>query len=141
MKSKENYLKRIEAIQTFFMNNPRSKFVDVMRAFPDTPSGTISATMSFMYQVGHLTRNEYYEYSVPAVLSTSKQIAGDIAKMQKRKNEVKLNRSKSSDLFTTQHHPNPEHHLSIQKQIEEAVQLLKSQGYKVLAKKTEYTEI
>jgi hypothetical protein len=139
MKSKENYLKRIEAIQTFFMNNPRSKFVDVMRAFPDTPSGTISATMSFMYQVGHLTRNDYYEYSVPSVLSTSKQIAGDISKMLKRKNEAKLKEPKPSDLFNAP--SNFENALSIQKRIEQAIELLKSQGYKILAKKTEYTEI
>ena len=141
MRNETTYLTRLESFQNYFKHYPKSKLKDLCEYFNEMPYGTISATLSFMYQSGHLTKNDKAEYSLPAVVSTARQIAGDIAKMQKRKNEAKLTRSNSSDLFTAQHHPNPERHLSIQKQIEEAVQLLKSQGYKVLAKKTEYTEI
>ena len=138
MKSKENFVKRIEAIQRFLTNNPRSKFVDICEAFPNIKPGTLSCNLSLMTQSGHLTRNEFYQYSAPAVLSTANKIIGDITKMQKLKYS-KQSESKPSDLFNAP--SNPDKILSIQKQIEQAVALLKSQGYKVLAKKTEYTEI
>lgn len=137
MRSKENFAKRIESIQSYLIANPRSKFVDICENFPHIKPGTLSCNLSLMTQSGHLNRNEYYEYSAPAVLSTAKQILGDISKMQKAKRKIQQNEQATSDLFTE----SKTQIRSIQKQIEEAVALLKSHGYKVLAKKTEYTEI
>ena len=141
MRNETTYLTRLESFQNYFKHYPKSKLRDLCEYFNEMPYGTISATLSFMYQSGHLTKNDKAEYSLPAVVSTARQIAVDIAKMQKQKNGAKLIRSNKSDLFTTQHYPNPEHNLSIQKQIEAAIELLKSHGYKILKSKNEWSEV
>jgi TolA-binding protein len=137
MRNEATYLNRLESFQNYFKHYPKSKLKDLCEYFKDMPYGTISATLSFMYQSGHLTKNDKAEYSLPAVVSTARQIAVDIAKMQKAKRKIQENEQSINDLFAESRMQIK----SIQKQIEEAVALLKSQGYKVLAKKTEYTEI
>jgi len=143
MKSKENYLKRLETFQNYFKHYPKSKLKDLCEHFNQLPYGTISATLSFMYQSGHLTKNDQNEYSLPAVVSTAKQIAGDIAKMQKAKRILNVTKSQDKQLgfFVNGTWHDGEHTLTIQKRIEQAIELLKSNGYKILAKKTEYAEI
>jgi biotin operon repressor len=137
MRNETTYLNRLESFQNYFKHYPKSKLKDLCEYFTEMPYGTISATLSFMYQSGHLTKNDKSEYSLPAVISTARQIAVDIAKMQKAKKI--LNQSKETNqqlgFFLT---PKLS---STQKRIDEAISLLKSHGYKILAKKTEYAEI
>jgi hypothetical protein len=137
MRNQQNYFKRLESFQNYFKHYPKSKLKDLCAYFHELPYGTISATLSFMYQSGHLTKNDNSEYSLPAVVCSAKQIAVDIAKMQKAKKVLDQSKETNQQLgfFLT---PKLS---STQKQIDEAISLLKSHGYKILAKKTEYSEI
>jgi hypothetical protein len=145
MKSREIYYNRLAALQTYFKENPKSTLNDAAAYFTEIPKGTISSTLSFMYQTGHLVKNGEGRYSVPAILSSPKQIAGDITRNQKKKQEDIKNGahliSQNGRLFSVEPLDTPRHASTIQKQIEDAIALLKSQGYKILAKKTEYAEI
>lgn len=138
MRNSENYYKRLKAIQTFFMEYPNSTLREASAFFSDIPKGTISATMSFMHQSGHLIAGPNNTYSSPSVLSTPKQIASDIFKLNKAKRNKPASELK---LFVDARMQNVENVSIIQKQIEDAIVLLKSKGYKILARKTEYAEI
>jgi len=137
MKSRQNYYERLELFQNYLKYNNKVRLKDFVNHFHKMPYGTISATLSFMYMAGHLTKNENNEYSLPSVVSSAKQIASDITKMLKAK-KSKPEPSKINgplNLFKG------EEFETIQVKIQNAIELLKSNGYKILAKKTEYTEI
>lgn len=152
MRDRENYYKRLEAVQTYFLQHPKTSLNEATAYFSQIPKGTMSATLSFMYQTGHLVKTSAGRYSVPAILSSPKQIAGDIWRNQKKKESdakkfIYTTEAINGVSFMTDVPPTPknlfngEEFETMQVQIQKAIELLKSNGYKILAKKTEYTEI
>jgi hypothetical protein len=139
MRISKPFLQRIESIQTFFLQNPNSTFNDCLEAHPFLPKGTLSFTISAMKIMGHLIKGTSGRYSTPAVVCSSKQIAGDIRKYnEQRKNNRENKRfqtQNNSSLFNL-----PESG-SLQDQIEKAAKLLKTHGYKILKPTTEWSEM
>jgi hypothetical protein len=139
MKNQNGLKQRIESVQMYFYEHPNSTFNDCLEAHPFLPKGTLSYTISAMKIMGHLIRDDKGRYSTPAVLCSSKQIAGDVSKYNKQRemdrDKNRLQQQNNASLFNL-----PESS-SLQDQIEKAAKLLKTHGYKILKPTTEWREM
>ena len=144
-RSSLNYYARIERIQKWYSTNPGLHVNELLNEMADTPRGTLSSLISLMHTAGHLVRHEKGFYTLPEMVASAKSVAFDIAKSKKNPSLFTRKRKHTVHTFPKPTEPkklfNGEEFETIQEKIKNAIDLLKSQGYKVLAKKTEYTEI
>jgi len=146
-----NYVARIERVQKWFAANPGVHVNDLLEDMSDTPRGTLSSLLSHMQGAGHLIRQSKGFYSLPELTASARSVAYDIKKLKKsptlfRKSrckgvrpEMPLNapiETQASNLLqpvTTneQISKNVLAEFKRNKEIMEAVDLLKSYGIKV----------
>jgi hypothetical protein len=152
MKFRSSYVNRIERIQKWINDNPGVHVNDMLDEFSDTPRGTVSALLSFMLRAGHVVRGTKGYYSLPELIASPKSVALDILKQNKAPNlfnhakrrkggsmpqiapieiESVTNRNQLPQVIT----PTPAD------EIMRAIELLKSQGYKILKSKNEWSEV
>ena len=116
------------------------------------PKGTISPFLSFLVQTKNVVYHNH-KYKLPDFPKRADYVANDIKALVNGKRKIRIekrNKRFESLKITPQPFPkNPEplnlfkgeEFETIQVKIQNAIELLKSNGYKILAKKTEYTEI
>jgi hypothetical protein len=100
------------------------------------PLGTVSSFCSFMYHTRNLKKNENNAYYLPAFTKAPVDIAKEIQRYLKNKREERAK-------MQTDNHPALK--LNFERMdsqaIEAAIELLKSNGYKILKPTTEFKEI
>jgi hypothetical protein len=111
----------------------------------DIPRGTITPLISHMFNAGHLLRHRKGFYTLPEIVASAKSVRYDVAKLKKNPSLFTRKRKSTVHIFPKKPEPQNvfkgEEFETIQVKIQNAIELLKSNGYKILAKKTEYTEI
>ena len=144
-RSSFNYHARIERIQKWYASNAGLHVNELLDEMADTPRGTVGSLISYMNTAGHLLRHRKGFYTLPEMVASAKSVACDIAKS--KKNPSLFTRKRKNTVHIFPKNPEPlnlfkgEEFETIQIKIQKAIELLKSNGYKILAKKTEYTEI
>lgn len=127
-----NYLIRIQLIQNWFMDHPNQHVNKLFDFLPEMNRGTISCNLSQMKKAGHLIQKEKGFYRLPENPASPEKVARDIAEML-RDNRTKIHGTRKAIQTTLK--------IETDDNMEEAVALLKSRGYKILAPITEFKEI
>jgi hypothetical protein len=134
-----NYVARIERVQKWITANPGVHVNEMLEEFSDTPRGTLSALLSHMLGAGHILRPSKGFYALPELVASPRSVAYDIKKFKKSPNifrTIKTRRAKPKGVRPEMPQNAPEPN-----EIEAAIELLKSQGYKILKSKNEWSEI
>jgi len=144
-RSYANYHAKIERVQKWFAENPGLHINDLLDEMSDIPRGTLTPLVSHMQSAGHLLRHGKGFYTLPEIVASAKSIRYDLVKLKKNPSLFTRKRKKTEPDVKKAPEPknifNGEEFETIQVKIKNAIDLLKSNGYKILAKKTEYTEI
>lgn len=116
------------------------------------PKGTISPFLSFLAQTKNVLYHNH-KFKLPDFPKRADYVAHDIKSLVNSKRKIRIEKREKMMAklkITAQPFPkNPEPLIlfkgeefeTIQIKIQKAIELLKSNGYKILAKKTEYSEI
>jgi len=143
-----NYVARIERVQKWFATNPGKHVNELLAEMSETPRGTLSSLLSHMQGAGHLIRKSKGYYSLPELTASARSVAYDIHKLKKSPTLFRKGRTpqvmpqnapiqnQASNLLqpvTTneQISKNVLAEFKRNKEIMEAVDLLKSYGVKV----------
>ena len=144
-RSYSNYHAKIERVQKWFAANPGLHINDLLEEMSDVPRGTLTPLISHMQAAGHLLRHGKGFYTLPEIVASAKSVRYDVCKLKKNPSLFTRKRKSTVHIFPKKAEPqnvfNGEEFETIQVKIQKAIELLKSNGYKILAKKTEYTEI
>jgi hypothetical protein len=134
-----SYVARIERVQKWITDNPGVHVNDMLDEMSDTPRGTLSSLLSHMFSAGHLLRPSKGFYTLPELVASPRSVAYDIKKLKKSPNifrTIKNRSAKPKELYSeiplNASEPN---------EIHAAIELLKSNGYKILKPTTEFKEI
>jgi hypothetical protein len=134
-----NYVARIERVQKWITDNPGLHVNEMLDEMSDTPRGTLSALLSHMLGAGHVLRHERGFYTLPELVASPRSVAYDIKKLKKSPNifrTIKTRRAKPKGVLSEMPLNAPEPN-----EIEAAIDLLKSHGYKILKSKNEWSEV
>jgi hypothetical protein len=134
-----NYVARIERVQKWITSNPGLHVNEMLDEMSDTPRGTLSSLLSHMFSAGHLLRPSKGFYSLPELVASPRSVAYDIKKLKKTPNifrTIKTRRAKPKGVLPEMPLNAPEPN-----EIEAAIELLKSHGYKILKSKNEWCEV
>ena len=132
---KQFYLSRISDIQNFLKYKPSVHVNDITAALNQYPKGSISSTISLMCSTKHLKRLEEGTYALPMEMHHPKNVARDISDYKKKiKNRKKIELTNfDKTLFDKSTNDNLA--------IEQAIALVKKNGYRVYKSVTKLEEV
>ena len=137
MRPYNTYLNRIQKIQEWYKSNTNKHSSGLYNDLKSFKHGTISCTLSLMKQAGHLVAISPGFYALPSVVCSPEKVAQSIAQQGREKRAGLKRPKKLVSSWLGGFVPEQEKSSSI----EAAIELLKSNGYKILKPTTEFKEI
>lgn len=127
--TKKFYLDRLKDVYNYFKSNPGAHRNELTKTLSQYPIGTLSSDISLMTKTGYLKQVASGCYSVPAMsFCTPEQIALDIKRAHRQKKTVEnltiFDKSTNDNLA-----------------IEQAIALVKKNGYRVYKSVTKLEEV
>lgn len=127
--TKKFYLDRLKDVYNYFKSNPGAHRNELTKTLNQYPIGTLSSDISLMTKTGYLKQVASGCYSVPAMsFCTPEQIALDIKRAHRQKKPVEnltiFDKSTNDNLA-----------------IEQAIALVKKNGYRVYKSVTKLEEV
>jgi hypothetical protein len=133
---KARFIERIKFIQELLTQRTILRFADIASKFPNVPEGTISSLLSHMKKLNHVVHDGVY-YELPLFIATPESIAEQISEERKKYIIEYNNKRKAKRTPTIFDQAKPVEANAIQ----DAITLLKRNGFRVYKSVTELKEV